>query len=258
MQPTIDFLISLSKEAGEVLKEGFGKAHEIHYKGPINLVTEIDRKSEDLLVNRIKSTFPDHSIVAEESGFHDGDDGHRWFIDPVDGTSNYAKGMPFFCVSIGYSFQGQMRLAAAYDPIRDESFYSEKGQGAWLNGKRIHVTCTEKPIDSMLVTGFPYDIHQKENNLDNFRRLSFQVQTVRRLGSAVLDQAYVAAGRIDGYWEVGVSAWDIAAGSLLIEEAGGLVTTLKGDPNYFKPPFDMLAANPMLHPKLLKILNEKD
>ena len=256
MKPSIDFLIRLSKEAGEILKDGFGKEHQISYKGPINLVTEIDRQSEDLLVGRIRGEFPKHSIVAEESGFLDGQQEHRWFIDPVDGTSNYAKGFPIFCVSIGYAYQGKMCLAAVYDPLRDESFYAERGQGAWLNGERIHVTSTNRLIDSMLVTGFPYDMAQKENNLSHFVRLAHEVQTIRRLGSAVLDQAYVAAGRLDGYWEIGISAWDIAAGTLLIEEAGGLVTTIKGEKDYFKPPFDIIAANPDLHPKLLKILNE--
>ena len=255
-QPSIDFLIQLSKEAGEILKEGFGKEHQVSYKGPINIVTEIDRKSEDMLVDRIRAAFPSHSIVAEESGFLDGQNDHRWFIDPVDGTSNYAKALPIFCVSIGYAYQGKMRLAAVYDPMRDESFYAERGQGAWLNGERIHVTSTDKLIGSMLVTGFPYDIKRKENNLNLFARLSFQVQTIRRLGSAVLDQAYVAAGRLDGYWELGVSPWDIAAGTLLVEEAGGLVTTIKGDPDYFKPPFDVIAANPRLHPKLMAALNQ--
>jgi len=256
MLPSIDFLIELSKEAGEILKAGFGQEHQVTYKGPIDLVTEIDRKSEDLLVGRIRAAFPQHSIVAEESGFLDGQNEHRWFIDPVDGTSNYAKGFPMFCVSIAYACQGKLRLAAVYDPVRDESFYAERGQGAWLNGSRLHVTATKRLIDSMLVTGFPYDMQQKENNLNHFAHLSRKVQTIRRLGSAVLDQAYVAAGRLDGYWEIGVSAWDIAAGTLLIEEAGGLVTTVKGDPDFFKPPFDILAANPALHPQLLAVLNE--
>lgn len=256
-QPGIDFLIKLSKEAGQILRDGFGKEHQITYKGPINIVTEIDHKSEDLLVSRIRESFPLHSIVTEESGFLDGQNEQRWFIDPVDGTSNYAKGFPMFCVSIGYAYRGKMRLAAVYDPLRDESFYAERGQGAWLNGERIHVTATDKLIDSMLVTGFPYDLKQKDNNLAHFVRLSHEVQTIRRLGSAVLDQAYVAAGRLDGYWEIGVSAWDIAAGTLLVEEAGGLVTTITGDPDYFKPPFDVIAANPRLHPKLLAILKEQ-
>lgn len=257
MQPNVDFLITLSKEAGQILKQGYGKEHEITYKGPINLVTEVDRMSEDLLIERILGSYPDHSIVAEESGFFKGENDHRWFIDPVDGTSNYAKGFPMFCVSIGYAYKGEMALAAIYDPIRDESYYAERGAGAFLNGEPIHVSNTEKLIESMLVTGFPYDLEQKENNLNHFVRLSYEVQTIRRLGSAVLDQAYVAAGKLDGYWEIGISAWDIAAGTLLIEEAGGIVTTVKGEGDYFKPPFDIVAANPLLHPKLVAMLNEK-
>ena len=256
MQPDINFLIKISKEAGEIQKQGFGKPHQVKHKGPIDLVTEVDHQSEALLVGRIRAAFPQHSIVAEESGYLDGQSEHRWFIDPLDGTSNYAKGFPVFCVSIGYAWQGQMRLAAVYDPLRDESFYAERGAGAWLNGQRIHVTGTSELIDSMLVTGFPNDMQKKENNIDHFIRLSQEVQTIRRLGSAVLDQAWVAAGRLDGYWEVGIGAWDVAAGTLLIEEAGGLVSTVKGDADYFKPPFDILAANPDLHAKLLKILNE--
>lgn len=259
MQPTIDFMIDLSKEAGKILKDGYGKEHQVSYKGPINLVTEIDRKSEDLLVGRIRAAFPEHSIMTEESGFLEGLNDQRWFIDPLDGTSNYAKGLPLFCVSIAYAFQGQVRLSAVYDPIRDESYYAERGQGAWLNGERLHVTGTDRLLDAMLVTGFPYEMEKKENNLDNFVRVSHLVQSVRRLGSAVLDQVYVAAGRLDGYWEIGISPWDIAAGTLLIEEAGGLVTTVEGDPDYFKPPFDVIAANPALHAKLSAVLlNEKN
>ena len=257
MQPNIDFLATLAKEAGEILKQGYGKEHQISYKGPINLVTEVDRKSEDMLIERILGAFPDHSIVAEESGYFEGKNDHRWFIDPVDGTSNYAKGFPIFCVSIGYAYKGSMALAAIYDPTRDECYCAERGSGAWLNGEQIRVSNTDQLIDSMLVTGFPYDMQQKENNLNHFARLSHKVQTIRRLGSAVLDQAYVASGRLDGYWEIGISAWDIAAGTLVVEEAGGVVTTVDGDKDYFKPPFDIVAANPALHPKLLAVLNEK-
>ncbi len=256
MQPSLDFLIKLSKEAGEILKKGFGKSHQIEYKGPIDLVTEIDHQSEELLVSRIRNAYPDHSIITEESGFLDGQSDRRWYIDPVDGTSNYAKGFPMFCVSIGYAIQERMQLAVVYDPTRDECFYAERGQGAWLNGNRIQVTRTAQLIDSMLATGFPYDLRQRENNMDHFMRMAMEVQTIRRLGSAALDQVYVAAGRLDGYWEIGVSAWDIAAGTLLVEEAGGLVTSINGDVDYFKPPFDILAANPNLHPKILAILNK--
>ena len=251
MQPNLEFIIDLSKQAGEILKEGYGKVHQVHYKGPIDLVTEIDHKSEELLVSRILSAFPDHTVVAEESGLTQGSLEHCWYIDPVDGTSNYSRGLPMFCVSIAYAHQGKMSLAAIYDPLRDESFYAEKGKGAFLNGSPIHVADTSELMTSMLVTGFPYDMEQEDNNIDNFINMVKKAHTVRRLGSAVLDQAYVAMGRLDGYWEAGVSAWDIAAGTLLIEEAGGLVTRINGEPDYMKPPFDILAANPVLHSKML-------
>ena len=207
--------------------------------------------------NAILDAFPSHSIITEESGFLDGENEHRWFLDPVDGTSNYAKGFPIFCVSIAYAYKGKMALAAVFDPLREELFTAESGGGARLNGEPIHVTNTHKLIDSMLVTGFPYDLEQKENNLNNFVVLSHHVQTIRRLGSAVLDQAYVAAGRLDGYWEIGLSPWDIAAGTLLIEEAGGLITTMEGDRDYFKPPYDIIAANPTLHAKIMEILEKQ-
>lgn len=251
MQPTIDFMIDLSKQAGEILKEGYGKTHQVQYKGPTDLVTEIDHKSEALLVSRIQAAFPTHSIITEETGFRQGSSDHRWYIDPVDGTSNYSRGVPMFCVSIGYAFEGKMQLAAVYEPLRDESFYAEKGKGAFLNGSPIHVSETADLLRSMLVTGFPYDMNQEHNNVENFINLVKKAHTVRRYGSAVLDQAYVAMGRLDGYWESGVSAWDIAAGTLLVEEAGGLVTRLNGDPDYMKPPYDILAANPVLHRILL-------
>ena len=161
-----------------------------------------------------------------------------------------------FCVSIAYAHQGKMSLAGIYDPMRDESFYAEKGTGSFLNGSPIHVADTSDLMTSMLVTGFPYDMEQEDNNIDNFdyhglkKRIPCAVWV-----RAVLDQAHVAMGRLDGYWEAGVSAWDIAAGTLLIEEAGGLVTRINGEPDYMKPPFDILAANPVLHSKMMAEVN---
>ena len=251
MQPNLEFIIDLSRQAGEILKEGYGKVHQVHYKGPIDLVTEIDHKSEELLVSLILSAFPEHTVIAEESGLTQGSMEDCWYIDPVDGTSNYSRGLPMFCVSIAFARHGKMSLAAIYDPLRDEAFYAEKGGGAFLNGTPIHVADTADLLTSMLVTGFPYDMEQEENNINNFVNMIKKAHTVRRLGSAVLDQAYVAMGRLDGYWEAGVSAWDIAAGTLLIEEAGGLVTRINGEPDYMKPPYDILAANPVLHRKML-------
>lgn len=258
MQPDLEFIIELSKKAGEILKKGYGQEHQVTYKGPVDLVTEIDRESERFLVSAILQKFPDHTIVAEEGGLTEGRSEHCWYIDPVDGTSNYSKGLPMFCVSIGYASQGKMKLAAVYDPLRDESFTAEKGRGASLNGNTIHVSAVDDLISSMLVTGFPYDMALKENNIDYFIQMVRKAHTVRRLGSAVLDQAYVAMGRLDGYWEIGLSPWDIAAGTLIIEEAGGVVTRLNGDADYMRPPYDLVAANPALHAVLLAEIKAVD
>jgi len=251
MKPTLEFIINLAKGAGEILRAGYGKEHIINFKGPIDMVTEIDRQAEDFIVHKIREAFPGHSILTEESGELDGEKEKRWFIDPVDGTSNYARGLQMFAVSIAYAEKGEMRLACVYDPLRDECFYAEKGGGAWLNGKAIHVSTTEVLINAMLVTGFPYDIHKKNNNIDNFTNIIREVHTVRRLGSAALDLVYVAAGRLDGYWEIDICPWDIAAGTLIIEEAGGMVTTIHGNPFYMRPPYDLIASNGILHNKLL-------
>lgn len=256
MQPNLEFLMEIGRQAGEILREGYGKKHQVEYKGPIDLVTEIDKRSEKFLVERILGQFSDHMIMAEEGGLTDGQKDNLWYIDPLDGTSNYSKGLPIFCVSIAYAAEGKMKLAAAYDPMRDEMFTAEKGKGAWLNGSPIHVSDVDDLTASMLVTGFPYDMDQKENNIEYFIHFVRKAHTVRRLGSAVLDQTYVAMGRLDGYWESGLSAWDIAAGTLIVEEAGGLVTTLTGDPDYMKPPYDIIAANPKLHRIMLDELKK--
>jgi len=227
----------------------------IEYKGPVDLVTEYDRKAEDFIVEKILSKFPDHYLVAEESGNKTGTEDHRWYIDPIDGTSNYARGLPIFCVSIAYERGGERVLAAVYDPNRDELFTAERGRGAFLNGEPIHVTDTSEVIKSLLVTGFPHDLEQENNNIREFLRMLRGAQSVRRLGSAVLDQLYVACGRLDGYWEVGISPWDIAAGTLIIEEAGGVVTRVNGSRDYMKPPYDIVAANPVLQPKIRQELS---
>jgi myo-inositol-1(or 4)-monophosphatase len=251
MKPTIEFITNITKGAGEILRAGYGNTHKIDFKGPINLVTEVDREAEEYIISQIRKSFPTHSIVAEESGKTDGKKEKRWFIDPVDGTSNYARGMPLFATSIAYAEDGEMQLGCIYDPMRDECFYAEKGKGAWLNGRAIHVSTTDELINAMLVTGFPYDIEKKENNIDHFTDIIREVHTLRRLGSAALDLVYVASGRLDGYWEIDISPWDIAAGTLIIEEAGGLVTTTSGDSIYMRPPYDVIASNGILHEKLL-------
>jgi myo-inositol-1(or 4)-monophosphatase len=255
MELTLDFVIELSKNAGKILLDRLDDVHTLDYKGPTNIVTEVDRKAEAFIVGEIKKAFPGHTIVAEEGGKTMGEEGKYWYIDPIDGTSNYARGIPLFCVSIGYEEDGKMRFGCIYDPVRGECFSATRGEGAWLNGKPIHVSKTSKMIDAMLVTGFPYDLQQEENNLEYFNQIIKEVHVVRRFGSAALDQAYVAAGRLDGYWEIGVEVWDIAAGSLIVEEAGGKVSTMRGDSDYMKPPYAILVSNGILHDQIQRFFN---
>ena len=221
------------------------------------MVTEIDHRSEALILASLHNHFPGHTINAEESGHLEGSSEHTWYIDPLDGTINYAHGIPFFSVSIAYAFHGQLTLGVVYDPLRDECFSAERGQGAWLNDHPIHVASTPNLFDSLLVTGFSHITHRAPldeahtDNMDNFKRLMQASQGVRRLGSAALDLAYVACGRLDGYWEYSIHSWDIAAGALLVEEAGGTITSINGQADYFVPPFPILAAAPAVHAALL-------
>ena len=251
MKVTLEFITGLAKEAGQILLDGLDDVHTLDYKGPTNIVTEVDKKAEDFIVGRIKDSFSDHTIIAEESGKSQGRQGKNWYIDPVDGTSNYARGLPFFAISIGFEEDGLMRFGCVYDPVRNECFSAERGKGAWLNDKIIHVSKTSKLIDAMLVTGFPYNLDQANNNLGHFSDILKEVHVVRRLGSAALDQVYIAAGRLDAYWEIGVESWDIAAGTLIVEEAGGKVTTLGGSDEYMVPPYAVLVSNGILHENLL-------
>lgn len=255
MIPDLSDLESLARRAGEMLRAGFGKRHHIDYKGLIDLVTEVDHQVEAYLLGEIRQRFPDHRILAEESGVQAGDNCCLWYVDPLDGTVNYAHGVPIFTVSIAFETHGERRLGVVYDPMRDEMFSAEKGRGAWLNGEPIRVSTTPDLDHSLLVTGFPYDIRQNpDNNLDHFARFSLLTQGVRRLGSAALDLCYVAAGRFDGFWEMRLSPWDVAAGALIAEEAGAIVTNMHGGPDYLSKPQSILAANPFIHPLMLAVL----
>lgn len=259
MSPDLNYLIRIAKQAGEILMDGYLKQHEIRHKGRIDLVTEMDNRSEDYLLGEIRRDFRDHTIITEESGHLEGEKDHCWFIDPLDGTTNYAHGVPIFSVTVAYAYRNRVTLAVTVDPTRAHCFSAERGQGAHLNGQPLHGSTTQELVDAMLVTGFPTDLKDPtKNNLDNFSRFLKNVQSIRRLGSAALDIAYVAAGWLDGYWEIGIHPWDIAAGTLLVEEAGGLVTNLQGEEDYFKPPYSLIAANPSLHAKMLAILQMAD
>ncbi len=256
MKPTLDFIKTIAAQAGDILQNFATADLNIEHKGRTDLVTQADHESERFLINAIQKHFPEHAIIAEESGEWAGSQDHQWFIDPLDGTLNYAHGVPIYCVSIGYAYQGKMELGVVYDPNRDEFFCAQRRQGATLNGQPIHVSYFTELIDCMLVTGFPNEVENPpDDNTANFLRFNHTAQTVRRLGSAALDVVYVAAGRLDGFWEVSIYQWDIAAGSLIVEEAGGVVSDIFGGPNYMQNPPSIVCANPIIHQKMLDILD---
>ncbi len=259
MQPTLFDLERLARQAGEILRLGYEQEHQVDYKGVIDLVTEVDHQSEQLLLGEIQRLFPGHQIISEEVGLVPGRPGDQWYIDPLDGTVNYAHGIPIFCVSIGYAHNGVVTLGVVYDPMRDELFATGRGRGTTMNGRRLQVSQAAELQRSLLTTGFPYDLWSSpRNNLEFYARFSRLTQGVRRMGSAALDMCYVAAGRVDGYWEVSLKPWDVAAGGLIASEAGATVTSLDGKPDYLTPPCSMLAANAGLHEKMLAVLQEEE
>lgn len=255
-EPTLNTLERLARQAGKILRAGYQKEHQVTYKGVIDLVTEIDHQSEAYLLGEIRSLFPHHHIMAEESGGTRGQ-AHQWYIDPLDGTVNYAHRIPIFCVSIAYASDGNISLAAVYDPMRDEMFTAARGQGAYLNGRPLRVSSEQDLQHSLLVTGFPYDVWNTElDNFDNFARLSKLSLGVRRLGSAALDLCYVAAGRFEGFWELALNSWDVAAGGLICLEAGATVTNVRGGGDFLSPPQSIVAATPGIHASLLTALRQ--
>lgn len=252
----LELVIDAAREAGRFLKQSVGKIKQIDRKlgQETNLVTEIDRKAESMIVERIKKRYPQHGFLGEEFGESDGQSEYKWIIDPLDGTTNFTHGLPIFCVSIGLEVNGELRLGVVYDPNLDELFAVEKGKGAYLNNRRLHVSATSRLRESLLVTGFPYDIRTRTDSiLVHFENFLKEAQAVRRLGSAALDLCYVAAGRFDGYWENSLNPWDMAAGVLMVQEAGGKCTDLRGFPTtiYEKP---ILATNGLIHEQMVEVL----
>jgi len=264
MKPSLSLLKELARAAGEILKAGYnprpglGNHLQIQHKSEIDLVTDVDQRSEAFILEQIQKRFPGDQVIAEESGQKKGNLERVWYVDPLDGTINYAHGVPFFAVSIGYQENGQLQLGVVYDPIHDECFSAEKDKGAWLNGERVRVSDKQDMVESLLATGFPYDIRSNaENNLDHHAQLSLISQGVRRIGSAALDLSYVAVGRFDGFWEIRLETWDVAAGGLIAREAGAVVTNIDGEPDFLSAPQSILAANPRLHAKMLEILRHR-
>jgi myo-inositol-1(or 4)-monophosphatase len=249
-----EFIEATAREAGALLRERIDDRHTVQYKGEINIVTEADKLSEALIVERIRTSFPDHGILAEESPEMAKSSGFRWIIDPLDGTTNYSHGYPVFCVSIALEVEGEIRFGAVYNPMLDELFTAEKGAGAFLNGRPLKVSRTSELSRSLLATGFPYDIREdRNNNINYFEAMALNAQAVRRAGSAALDLAYLATGRFDGFWELKLMPWDMAAGWLLVEEAGGVVTDLRGNPFSLRSPH-ILGSNGLIHGEMSRLL----
>ncbi|MER3524929.1 MAG: inositol monophosphatase [Ignavibacteria bacterium] len=250
--------IEAAKEAGKFLKYSVGKVKNIEMKQgeERNLVSEIDKASEERIITIIRRHFPTHAILAEESGASATSADYTWVIDPLDGTTNYLHGVPIFCVTIAIEYKGELIAGVVYDPNLDELFTAEKGSGAYLNGRRLNVSSTSKLINSLLVTGFPYDIAQNpENAIGHFVNFLVEAQGIRRLGSAALDLSYVAAGRFDGFWEVNLNPWDMAAGLLFVREAGGRVTDFAGaESTIYKK--QVLASNGIIHDAMLHVLRK--
>jgi myo-inositol-1(or 4)-monophosphatase len=253
----LDIAVRAVKESGRIQKEWLGKDKKVELKGEINLVTEVDTKCEGRIVEIIKKTFPEHNILTEETPMPESSSPYRWIIDPLDGTTNYAHGYPCFCTSVALELEGKVVLGAIYDPLLDELFTAQEGQGAFLNGERIAVSATERLTEALLCTGFPYDLRESPvNNLDHFKNFIMEARAIRRDGSAALDLCYVAAGRFDGFWELKLNPWDVAAGKLIVEEAGGVVTDFKGGPLDIYGQ-ETLASNGRIHEEMIGVLERR-
>jgi myo-inositol-1(or 4)-monophosphatase len=241
--------------AGDYLQEHHDSVREISYKGAVDLVTDCDRRSQALIVSHLSERFPGHDYVAEE-GLHDEKGAEfRWIIDPLDGTTNFAHGFPVYSISIALERHGEIGLGVVFDPTRGEMFTAVRGGGAELNGRSVSVSSTPDLDTSLLATGFPYDVREsRQNNLDHFADFAVRAQAIRRCGSAALDLCYVACGRFDGFWELKLATWDVAAGSLMVTEAGGRVTDFRGGPPDITGK-ETVASNGHIHDALLRVLD---
>jgi myo-inositol-1(or 4)-monophosphatase len=252
----LEVAIAAAKEAGRIQKDHLGHQYRVEYKGEINPVSEVDKLCEKAISQIILDAFPDHDLLTEESDFKGKGSPFKWVIDPIDGTTNYIHGFPFFCVSIGLEIEGEMKLGVVYDPLFDELFRAEIGKGAFLNGSRISVSRAKDLDRSFLTTGFPYDVREHADfYLRFFRQFMTKSVAIRRPGSAALDLCYVAAGRFDGYWELKIHSWDVAAGSLIVTEAGGRVTDFQNRPyNIYAD--EIIASNGLIHQEMLQVIQE--
>jgi len=248
--------MAAAKEAGRLQMVHYGRRHKIKYKSEIDPVTEVDRLCEETIVRMISDAFPDHDILSEETPFKEKGSSWKWIIDPIDGTSNYIHEYPSFCVSIGLEAEGEVVLGVVYNPLLDELFHAEKGEGAFFNGDRMIVSHTAELDGSFLCTGFPYDVRERADfYLKYFKAFIVHSFALRRPGSGVLDLCYVAAGRFDGFWEMRLHPWDVAAASLMVTEAGGEVTDFRGRP-FSIYAGEILATNGLIHGQMLQVMEE--
>jgi myo-inositol-1(or 4)-monophosphatase len=251
----LESAVEIAHDAGSLLQYYFERHVRFELKGAFDLITEADRASEKLVVERIKALFPDHAIVAEEGGGHESSSEYRWYVDPLDGTTNFAHAYPVYNVTLALEKAGELIAGVIFDPTRNEMFTCEKGAGAFLNGRRIHVSTAGKLDDSLFSTGFPSRRRHLSVNIHFYHQLAMATHGVRRGGAAALDLAYVACGRLDGFWEFGLSPWDMAAGQLLVEEAGGICRDMNGLPHGLRSPH-ILADNALIHEEVLTLFSE--
>jgi myo-inositol-1(or 4)-monophosphatase len=256
MDDLLDFAIHCAIESGKIQRKYFQKQINIHHKGEINLVTDVDLACQEKLIELIRKESPDDDIISEEKTNRFDGRKNRWIIDPLDGTTNYAHGYPFFCTSIAYEQKGRVTHGVVYNPVFNELFFAKKDAGSYLNGERMRVSSVDTLKKALLSTGFPYDLAtNKRNNVDQFLDFLFKAQAIRRDGSAALNLSYVACGRFDGFWELSLNSWDMAAGCLMVIEAGGVVTNLQGG-RFSIYRDEIVASNGIIHEATLQALKE--
>jgi myo-inositol-1(or 4)-monophosphatase len=251
----LEFLIPAVREVGTFLLQRLGNAESIEFKGRANLVTEMDRRSEDRLIRAIRARHPDHAILSEEAGALPGGPGQpEWILDPLDGTTNYVHGLPYFCVALALRAGSQLQAGLVYAPYVDELYSAERGQGAFMNGRPLHVSATATLDDALLATGFPGDLSRApDTNIEHFLALMPKTRAIRRLGSASLDLCNVAAGRLDGFWQATLPVWDVAPGAIIVEEAGGRVSDFAGHAGVYEG--STVATNGPIHAALVGVLH---
>jgi len=256
MTSYLETAIEIARESGALLAEMYMTPIEIHYKRPSDIVTEADRRSEALIVERLHKTFPSHSVISEEGGGQKIQSDYCWHVDPLDGTTNFAHKFPVFSVTLALVHQGEPIAGVVYDPTRRELFAAEKGSGAFLNGTRVHVSTNARLSECLMATGFPPFDDRHGLNARLFLEFTFRSHGVRRAGSAALDLCSVATGRFDAFWELKLNSWDMAAGCLMITEAGGRVTDLQGGPRHMVPG-EILASNGLVHDEMLPVFRNE-